>query len=98
MPRRRDPNFSHALDLARLGAESWIVMGLRMAKLAGGGPAAMFEAQRMVAEKSVAALEAQMAAGLAFAQGATHHAVTRSTVAGYRRRVRANRRRLMPKG
>ena len=45
---------SLAFDLARLGFEAWMVIGLRTAKLAMGGPAAMLEAQRMVAEKTVA--------------------------------------------
>jgi hypothetical protein len=38
---------SFAFDLARLGYEAWMVIGLRTAKLAMGGPAAMLEAQRI---------------------------------------------------
>jgi hypothetical protein len=83
-----------AFDLARLGMDAWVVMGLRMAKLAAGGPAAAFEAQRMVVEKGVAAVETQMAAALALAGGASHAAVNRKTVRRYRARVAANRRRL----
>ena len=94
MARTRNPSLSFAFDFARLGAEAWMVVGLRLAKLAAGGPAAALEAQRMVAEKSAAALEAQFAAGMALATGASHHVAGSKALAGYRRRVRANRRRL----
>ena len=97
MARTRNPTPSFVFDFARLGAEAWMVVGLRLAKLAAGGPAAALEAQRMVAEKSAAALEAQFAAGMASATGASHHAAASKALAGYRRRVRANRRRLMRK-
>lgn len=86
--------FGAAWDFAQLGFESWTVIGLRMSKLAAGGPLAMAEAQRMVTEKAVAAVEAQFNAGMALAAGATHQAVGRKAISGYRRRVRANRRRL----
>lgn len=95
---RRDPMLGHAFDLARLGADAWTVVGLRLSKLAAGGPAAAFEAQRMVTEKAMAAVDAQFAAALALASGATHHAAGRTALAGYRRRVNANRRRLTRKG
>ena len=58
--RRLRPTVADAFDLARLGAEAWMVVALRLAKLAAGGPAAALEAQRMVAEKSAAALEAHL--------------------------------------
>ena len=92
--RRRNPGIGDAFDLARLGAEAWMVIGLRMAKLAAGGPAGLLEAQRMTAEKAGAALEAQLAAGMALASGATAAAAGRKALKGYRRRVKANRRRL----
>ena len=98
MPRKRNPSLAQAFGLARFGAEAWMVMGMRAAKIAAGGPAAMLEAQRMVVEKSAAAMEAQFAAALALATGATHHAAGKKALAGYRRRVSANRRRLMRKG
>jgi hypothetical protein len=86
-----------AFDLARLGFEAWMVIGLRMAKLAAGGPAAAREAQRMTAEKAAAMLEAQTAASVAAATGSSHAAVVRKAIRPYRRRVKANRRRLTPK-
>jgi hypothetical protein len=86
-----------AFDLARLGFEAWMVIGLRTAKLAMGGPAAMLEAQRMVAEKTAAMLEAQATAGMAVATGSSKAAVARKSIGPYRRRVKENRRRLTRK-
>lgn len=74
------------LDATLLAMESQQVIGLRLAKLSVGGPAAQAEAQRMVSEKIAAANEAAML----MATGGS----TQRVVAGYRRRVRANARRL----
>ena len=79
---------SFAFDLARLGFEAWMVIGLRTAKLAMGGPAAMLEAQRMAAEKTAAMLEGQAAAGMAVASGSSKTAIARKAIAPYRRRVK----------
>jgi hypothetical protein len=74
------------MDASMLAMESQQVIGLRLMKLALGGSAASREANRMVTEKVVAFGEA----AAKVATGATTHAV----VKGYRRKVRANRRRL----
>ncbi len=95
MARARNQSVSVFFDFARLGVETWMVMGLRVAKLAAGGPAAALEAQRMVVEKSAAAMEAQLAAGVALATGVGHAAAGRKALSRYQQRVRANRRRLM---
>ena len=97
MPLHRGQPLSMTLDLARLGWECWMVMALRAAKLAAGGPAAILEAQRMTAEKTAAMLEAQTAAAMALATGSSPRAATRKAVAPYRRRVKANRQRLVRK-
>lgn len=100
MPRRRyrkPPSAKIAVELARLGFEAWSVISLRMAKLGMGGPAAVLEGQRMIVEKAAAALEAQAAAGLAAATGIGNTAIMRKAIGPYRRRVRANRRRLKSK-
>jgi hypothetical protein len=81
-------------DMARLGAEAWMVVGLRMMKLAAGGPLAAREAQRMVTEKAAAAIEAQVRSGAALMRGASPQSAGRTAMTGYRRRVKANRRRL----
>ena len=97
MTRKRTLVPVFGFELARLGVESWMVMGLRWAKLAAGGPAAGLETYRMVAEKSAAAVEAQLTVAGALATGASQAAAGGKALAGYRRRVRANRRRLMRK-
>ena len=74
------------MDTTMLVLESQAVIGLRMAKLAAGGAAARAEAHRMVDEKVTAANEA----ALLLATGGS----TQRVVSGYRRKVRANRRRL----
>ena len=69
-----------------LAAEANRVVALRMMKLARGGARANDEAVRMMAEKYFAALRA----GMTVAAGGT----AADVVAGYRRKVRANKRRL----
>jgi hypothetical protein len=96
MPTRADPFgawFGLGLDMMMLGAEASSVIALRTVKMAAGGAAAEAEASRMVAEK--------VAAGLSLFQraatgqlGATMPAMASATVADYRKKVRANRRRL----
>ncbi len=73
-------------DTVRLGVEAQTVVALRLAKLSLGGAAAQAEAQRMVTEKMEAAAEAAMT----LATGGTAERV----VQDYRRKVRANARRL----
>lgn len=74
------------MDATLLAMESQQVIALRLAKLATGGAAAQAEAQHMVTEKIMAAQEA----ALLIATGGS----TAGVVAGYRRKVRANARRL----
>ena len=76
-----------AADTVRLCQETQEVMGLRLMKLALGGPQGHLEAQRMVAEKGFAFAEA---AG-SLAAGVPVERVMRR----YRSHVRANKRRLL---
>ena len=79
--------FGLARDAVLLGFETQRVIGLRLAKMAEGGPAAQVEAhQRMVMEKSAALAEA----ATTLATGGSPQTVVRH----YRRRVKANERRL----
>ena len=92
---------SGARDWLAIGMEAWLltaeaatVIALRGAKLAKGDSAAWQEAERMVTEKTTANLEL----GLALASGrggSTPDAMARHTLGFYRRRVQANRRRLL---
>ena len=96
MPTRADPFgpwFRLGLDMWMLGAESSSVIALRALKLAGGGAAARTEAELMVSEKVAAASTLFQQAML----GQLGHSVPGAgakAVAGYRRQVRANRKRL----
>ena len=76
-------------DMTMLAIESQQVIALRMARLALGGPGATREARRMVSEKATAAVET----GFHFAAGGAPHKVVNS----YRRKVQANRDRLVTK-
>jgi hypothetical protein len=96
MPTRADPFgawFSLGLDMWMLGAEASSVIALRSLKLAAGGAAASEEAGRMVSEKVTAAIVLAQQAMLG-QLGSTMPGIASKAVADYRRRVRANRRRL----
>jgi len=73
--------------------EAQQVIGLRLARLAGGGKSAYAEATRMTSEKIFALSEAQAAATIALLTGKTGIIPSR-TLALYRRKMRANRGRL----
>ena len=85
--------FDLGFDSWRLAAEAQTVIGLRMIKLAAGDTAAVKEAQLMVTEKMLAAAEVQTRF-LADTLSGAGHAAPRRALAHYRRKVRANRRRL----
>jgi hypothetical protein len=87
--RKRVPGFSEWYGLAMLGLESQQVIALRMLRLAQGGPAAQAEASRMWPEKLAAAAHA----GERLIKGDS----SAKLIAGYRRKVRANARRLSGK-
>ena len=73
-------------DLTMLGVESQLVIGQRIAMIAVGGPKARSEAKRMVNEKVLAAGDA----AVTLAMGGSLSKVVR----GYRKKVKANHRRL----
>ena len=76
-----------------LGMEASTVIGLRMAKMATGGDASGAEARRMVAEKIESAIDLQTAM-LTGKLGMNPLEGTQKVLRHYRRKVRANRRRL----
>lgn len=78
--------FKVLFEISMLAFEAQQAMWLRGAKLASGGPEADREAERMVVEKVVAAQQA----AAKMITGTTPIGVVR----GYRRKVRANVRRL----
>jgi len=83
-------------DAVRLGIEAQQVIALRMMRISEGGPSALFEMQRMVGEKVLAAWVSQATTGLALARGGKFS--ERKAAAPYVKAVRANRRRLQRKG
>ncbi|HLZ82180.1 MAG TPA: hypothetical protein VKQ54_01350 [Caulobacteraceae bacterium] len=90
---RGNPWFGISLDAWRLGMEASSVIGLRTLKIAQGGAVGLAEAERMVSEKIEAGLALQ---ALAFSGGlgSTPASASARTLAHYRRKVNANRRRL----
>jgi hypothetical protein len=91
--RTTNPWFGIGLDAWSLGLEASAVMGLRALKIAQGAAAGQAEAQRMVSEKLEAAMALQVQA-LTGGLGITPAGATARTIAHYRRKVKANRRRL----
>ena len=85
--------FGLGLDAFQLGVDASQVVAMRTAKIAMGGAAAQRESQLMVSEKLVAMFDLQTAFMTGRA-GSTPHAVARSALSHYGRKVRANRRRL----
>jgi hypothetical protein len=80
-------------DAWTLGLEASTVIGLRTLKIAAGGAGAEAEARRMVSEKVDAAVGLQ-AKALSGELGFSGVDAATRTLAHYRRKVRANRRRL----
>ena len=77
-------------DLAFASLQAQHVIGLRLAKLSKGGPAAQRESRRMVVEKIAASTEAFAA----LASGRSPASIVRR----YRTIMRANEKRLSAKG
>jgi hypothetical protein len=82
------------MDAWLLAIEASSVVALRMLKAAGGDASAAAEASRMVNEKIKASLDLHakaMSGGL----GPTAHGAAARVITHYRRKVKANRRRLL---
>ena len=92
-----NPWLSFGLRAWQIGLEAQSVIALRMLRLAAGGARAEAESSRMVSEKILAAGEAQVSGGgscHAWPQKACRRWQDGKTVNVYRKRVRANKRRL----
>jgi hypothetical protein len=89
----KNPWVRIALSAWALGFEASSVIGLRVMKIAAGGPAAEAETRLMFREKFQAGLAIQGKV-LSGALGKTAHTATSRALAHYRRKVRSNRRRL----
>jgi hypothetical protein len=89
----RNPWFRAGFYAWSLGLEASSVIALHTLKIAIGGRAAEAEAHRMASEKIDAGLTLQ-ALALTGGLGLTANSAATKTLAHYRRKVRANRRRL----
>jgi hypothetical protein len=78
----------------QLGIEAQSVVALRMMRLASGGAGTRVEMGRMIQEKAAAIAEAQFAATAAAVAGNKDHVIAGKALKVFRKRVRANRRRL----
>ncbi len=83
-------------SFSSLAAESGTVVGLRMLTAFEGGPTWPAEARLMVEEKTQAAMDAHSLFFTSLLTGTSATAPSR-TLAMYRRKVKANRRRLTRK-
>jgi hypothetical protein len=78
----------------QLGVEAQSVMALRMMQFASGDAGSRTEFSRMVTEKTAAVVESQGAAAAAVLTGNKDHVVAGKVLNVFRKRVRANKRRL----
>jgi hypothetical protein len=85
--------FDAGMDAWSLGSEASTVMALRTVRITMGGSGAMAETQLMFAEKMQATFELQVAA-MTGRLGTAPAGAARKAIGFYRRKVRANRRRL----
>jgi hypothetical protein len=83
-----------SFQAARLGWEAQSVIALRMMRLATQSPGRQTEARHMVTEKVAALTEGQATAAAAVIKGASAPRVAKKVLGVYKKRVRANRRRL----
>jgi hypothetical protein len=86
--------FDAWISTCRFGLEAQQVVTTRLFRSARCDAAASVEAARMVHEKLAAFIEGQAAAGIALAGGQTPAVALGEFIKPYRRRVRANHRRL----
>jgi hypothetical protein len=93
-PWLANPWLNLAAQATLVGFEAQQVMALRMMRLAAGGARGQAEAQRMVTEKFAAAVEAQHAMAAGAVMGRSAHRTGKKALGVYKKRVRANRRRL----
>ena len=91
---RANPWIGIGWDAWRLGLDASTVIGLRTLKIAQGGETGRAEAERMVSEKVAAGLSLQTLA-ITGGLGLTPASASARTLAHYRRKVSANRRRLL---
>lgn len=93
MRRQANPWLGLGFDTWMLGVEASTVISQRMWMVATGGPDAGVETARMISEKIDAGLALQLMA-MTGGLGLNPATAAAKTISHYRRKVRANRRRL----
>jgi hypothetical protein len=83
-----------SVQAARLGWEAQGVMALRVMRMATQPAHSQTEARRMVTEKVAALGEAQAVVAAGVIKGGKNHRVAKKVLGVYKKRVRANKRRL----
>src|SRR5262249_30624733 len=86
--------FAVSSQTAMLALEAQSLIALRLMRVAAGGALAQSEMTRMVTEKVHALGGAQTAAGVGSVTGRSSRHIAKKVVGVYKKRVRANRRRL----
>ena len=89
-----NPWLTLGLKTIQMGVEVQSVIALRMLRLAAGGARMEAEVTRMITENPAAAAEAQAVAAVAAMKGHPQHVVAGKTLKVFKKRVRANKRRL----
>jgi hypothetical protein len=89
-----NPWFALTFKTMQLGLDAQSVIALRMMRLASGGAKTKAEMSRMMIEKASAVAEAQVAATAAVMAGRKVHVVAGKALNVFRKRVKANKRRL----
>jgi hypothetical protein len=89
-----NPWLAFSLNAFQMGVEAQSVIALRMLRFASGNARTETEATRMVTEKIAAAAEAQAVAAMATVTGRPQHVVANKALKVFKKRVRANKRRL----
>lgn len=90
--------FNLGMAITRVAVESQMVIGMRLAGMAGLWNTRPDEVQRMYAEKPTAMLQSALAGARAMVSGDTPDAVVQAALKPISRRTRANARRLSKRG
>ena len=89
-----NPWLAFGLNAFQMGVEAQSVIALRVLRFASGNARSETEATRMVTEKIAATAEAQAVAAMATITGHPQHVVANKALKVFKKRVRANKRRL----
>ena len=93
-PKMFNPWFALSMKAVQMGMEAQSVIAFHMLRMTPGGARADAEASHMVTEKVAAAAKAQVDAAVATMKGHPQLVVAGKTLKVFKKRVRADKRRL----